>query len=254
MRLVTWNILNGTSLRDGRVDAPRLRAAAQGLRADLLGLQEVDRGQPRSGGLDLVREVVEGTGAADGRFVPALIGTPGGEWRAADEADEQAEPRAYGIGLVSAHPVLSWHVLRLAAARVRSPVVVPGTRQVLWLRDEPRVVVAAVVDGPYGVMTAAATHLSFVPGWNAWQLRRTSRWLGRFPGPRVLMGDLNMPPLAAGTASGWRVLGRAPTFPAPEPRVQLDHVLASGLLPPVRSVDTPVLDVSDHRPLVVELG
>jgi endonuclease/exonuclease/phosphatase (EEP) superfamily protein YafD len=35
--------------------------------------------------------------------------------------------------------------------------------------------------------------------------------------------------------------------------VQLDHVLASGDLPPVRTVETPVLPVSDHRALVVEL-
>ena len=254
MRLVTWNVLNGTSLQDGRVDAARLRAAARSLGADLLGLQEVDRGQPRSHGLDLVREVVEGTGAADGRFAPALIGTPGGSWRPAHDGDDAAEPRAYGVGLVSAHPVVSWHVLRLAPARVRSPVLLPGSRQVLWLQDEPRVAVAAVVDGPYGLMTAAATHLSFVPGWNVWQLRRLTRWLARLPAPRVLLGDLNMPPVVAGPASGWRVLGRARTFPAPDPRLQLDHVLATGPLPPVTAVDAPVLDVSDHRPLVVDLG
>lgn len=254
MRLATWNVLNGTSLADGQVDAGRLRDAAASLGADVLGLQEVDRGQPRSHGLDLVGEVAAGTGAVDWRFVPALIGTPGGTWRPAAEADEAAEPVAYGIGLVSAHPVLSWHVLRLAPARVRSPVLLPGTRQVLWVRDEPRVAVAAVLDGPYGVMTAAATHLSFVPGWNVWQLRRLTGWLSRLPGPRVLLGDLNMPPFAAGPASGWRVLGRAATYPSPDPRVQLDHVLGSGGLPAVARVDTPVMALSDHRPLVVDLG
>jgi len=254
VRLATWNILNGTSLTDGRVDGPRLQAAAQQLRADVLGLQEVDRGQPRSHGLDLVGEVAEATGAAGWRFVPALIGTPGARWRVAVEADEGAEPVAYGVGLVSAHPVVSWHVLRLAPARVRSPVVLPGSRQLLWLRDEPRVAVAAVVDGPYGVMTVASTHLSFVPGWNGVQLRRLTRWLGLLPGPRVLLGDLNMPPFAAGPVSGWRMLGRRPTYPSPEPRVQLDHVLGAGPLPPVQAVETPALGVSDHRPLVVELG
>ncbi len=50
------------------------------------------------------------------------------------------------------------------------------------------------------------------------------------------------------------MLGRGRTFPSPEPRVQLDHALASGRLPAVRGVETPVMDVSDHRPLVVELG
>ncbi len=254
MRLATWNVLNGTSLADGRVDAARLRASAAALEADVLGLQEVDRGQPRSHGLDLVAEVADGTGAAGWRFVPALIGTPGGAWRPAHDGDDAAEPRAYGVGLVSAHPVLSWHVLRLPAARLRSPIVLPGSRQVVWLEDEPRVVVAAVVDGPYGVLTVASTHLSFVPVWNVVQLRRVTRWLGRLPGPQVLLGDLNLPGRVAGLASGWRMLARERTYPSPEPKVQLDHVLGAGLLPPVRAVSTPVLDVSDHRPLVVDLG
>ena len=254
MRLATWNVLNGTSLSDGRIDVARLQAAARSLHADVLGLQEVDRGQPRSRSLDLVREVAEGTGAAAWRFLPALVGTPGGSWRVAADADDDPGGAGYGVGLVSAHPVRSWHVLRLPAARVRSPILLPGTRRVLWLQDEPRAVLAAVVDGPYGAMTVASTHLSFLPGWNAVQLRRTVRFLGALPGPRVLLGDLNMPALPAGAVSRWRVLGRRPTYPAPEPRVQFDHVLGTGALPPVRDVDTPVLPVSDHRPLVVELA
>lgn len=254
MRLATWNVLNGTSLSDGLVDAARLRQATATLRADVLGLQEVDRGQSRSGGLDLVREVAEGTGAADWRFLPALVGAPGGSWRIAGDADDAPGGAGYGVGLVSALPVRSWHVLRLSAARLRSPILLPGTRRVIWLQDEPRAVLAAVLNGPYGALTVASTHLSFIPGWNAVQLRRTVGWLATLPGPRVLLGDLNMPARPAGAVSGWRVLARRLTYPAPQPRVQLDHVLGSGSLPPVRDVDTPVLPVSDHRPLVVELG
>lgn len=277
VRLATWNILNGTSLQDGRVDAGRLREAAAGLRADVLGLQEVDRGQPRSHGLDLTREVAQGCGAAHWRFVPALLGTPGGQWRAAldgggdgdgdgdgrgDEAAGDASgaaagdasgAAAYGVGLVSLHPVRAWHVLRMPAARVRSPILLPGTRQVLWLQDEPRVAVAAVLDSPLGTLTVATTHLSFMPGWNVLQLRRLVGWLRRLPGPYVLLGDLNMPAVVARAVSGWSVLGRRPTYPSTGPRVQLDHVLGRGSLPPVTHVDTPVLPVSDHRPLVVQL-
>ena len=68
------------------------------------------------------------------------------------------------------------------------------------------------------------------------------------------MGDLNMPPAAAGPLSGWQVLVRDRTYPSPDPRVQLDHVLAHGDLPAVRSAGRGELDVSDHRPLVVELS
>lgn len=254
MRLATWNILHGTSLRDGRVDPGRLAAAAASLRADALGLQEVDRGQPRSRGLDLTAEVAAGTGATDWRFAPALVGTPGATWRPAAAADEVGVPLAYGVGLVSALPVREWHVLRLPAARVRSPILLPGSRQVIWLADEPRVALAAVLESPYGLMTVATTHLSFVPGWNVVQLRSVTRWLRDLPGPYVLLGDLNLPPVVAGRVPGWRVLARARTFPSPEPRVQLDHVLGSGELPSVVSAEAAVVPVSDHRPLVVELA
>jgi endonuclease/exonuclease/phosphatase family metal-dependent hydrolase len=43
-------------------------------------------------------------------------------------------------------------------------------------------------------LTVANTHLSFVPGWNRVQLRRLTRDLRGFPGPRVLMGDLSSAP------------------------------------------------------------
>ena len=254
MRLATLNLLNGMSLSDRRVDAARLRSAVKALAPDVVGLQEVDRGQPRSGGLDLTREVAEALGFDHWRFVPALVGTPGGAWRAATDTDDATADPAYGIGLVSRWPVRAWKVVRLAAAPVRSPIVLPGTRRVMWLQDEPRVGLAAVVETPRGPMTVATTHLSFVPVWNGVQLRTLTAALAGLPGPRVLLGDLNMPPPFPRGLTGWTALARTPTYPAWEPRVQLDHVLGSGALPPVRSVESPELDISDHRALLVELA
>jgi endonuclease/exonuclease/phosphatase family metal-dependent hydrolase len=115
-----------------------------------------------------------------------------------------------------------------------------------------------VVETGDGPMTVATTHLSFVPGWNLWQLRAVVRALRRLPAPRLLLGDLNLPCGLAALGSGWRVLARRPTFPSPLPRLQLDHVLldpqGGGPVPPVRAVDTPAVPVSDHRPLVVQFG
>ena len=253
MRLATFNLLNGTSLEDGRADAGRLRDAAAALRADVLGLQEVDRRQARSGGRDLTAEVADTMGTPHWRFVPALVGTPGGEWRAAVDADDDGTEAQYGVGLVSRWPVLSWHVVRLAAAPVRSPVLLPGSRSVIWLQDEPRVGLAAVVESPVGPMTVATTHLSFVPVWNGVQLRRLTAALSAMPGPQVLLGDLNMPGPVPRALTRWTPLARAATYPAWEPRIQLDHVLASGSLPPVTAVETPVLPLSDHRALLVHL-
>ena len=259
MRLATFNLLNGTSLSDGRVDVARLHEAVKLLDADVIGLQEVDRGQTRSHGLDLTAEVARAAGVLDGgsdhwRFVPALVGTPGGAWRAGVDADDATTEAHYGIGLVSRWPVTSWHVVRLPAAPVRSPILLPGSRRVIWLQDEPRVGLAAVVESPQGPMTVATTHLSFVPVWNGVQLRTLTAALAELPGPRVLLGDLNMPGAVPRWLTGWQVLARTATYPAWDPKIQLDHVLGHGSLPPVRAVETPELPLSDHRALLVELG
>ena len=253
MRLATLNLLNGMSLSDRSVTPARLAEAVVALGADVVGLQEVDRFQARSHSADLTAQVADAMGTPHWRFVPALLGTPGFDWRAATDDDQTSSEPAYGIGLVSRWPVRSWHVTRLPAAPVRSPIVLPGTKQVIWLKDEPRVGLAAVVETPGGLMTIATTHLSFVPVWNGKQLRTLTADLARLPGPAVLLGDLNMPPPFPRVLSGWKVLAKAPTYPAWEPKIQLDHVLGRGVLPAVARVESPELTVSDHRALLVEL-
>ena len=253
MRLASFNLLHGRSLSDGQVEVERLSDAVRELDVDVLGLQEVDRGQSRSSSRDLTREAAEVMGTEHWRFVPALVGTPGGAWRAAVDADHEGAEPSYGIGLVSKYPVQEWHVIRLAAAPVKSPVMLPGTKQVMWLQDEPRIGLAAVVQTPSGVITVATTHLSFVPVWNGVQLRKLCARLAQLPGPRILLGDLNMPPPFPRALSGWRSLAKVKTYPANDPKIQLDHVLASGDVGPVRSVDTPELPLSDHRALVITL-
>ncbi|MFI5834104.1 endonuclease/exonuclease/phosphatase family protein [Micromonospora sp. NPDC051300] len=259
MRLATFNLLHGRSLTDGLVDPDRLTAAVTALDADVLALQEVDRDQTRSGNLDITAHAARALHAAHHRFAAAVVGTPGEQFRPLTHDDDGHGEPLYGVGLISRHPVRSWHVTRLRAAPVRSPIYVPGPGGgLLLLRDEPRVVLAAVLDTPHGPLTVAATHLSFVPGWNAWQLRRVVRALRALPAPRILLGDLNLPAGAAATLSRWRPLARLATYPAGQPRVQLDHILADphhlDRLPPVTAATTPPSTISDHRPLVVDLG
>jgi endonuclease/exonuclease/phosphatase family metal-dependent hydrolase len=259
VRLATFNLLHGRSLTDGLVDPDRLTAAVAALDADVLALQEVDRDQSRSGNLDLTAIAARALHAPEHHFAAAVVGTPGEQFRPLTHDDDGHGEPLYGVGLVSRYPVRSWQVTRLRPAPVRSPVYVPGPqRGLVLLHDEPRVVLAAVLDTPHGPLTVAATHLSFVPGWNGLQLRRVVRALRALPAPRILLGDLNLPAGPAALLSRWRPLGRRPTYPAGEPRVQLDHVLADrqGLdrLPPVIAVNTPLSTISDHRPLVVDLG
>ncbi|MEH0938508.1 endonuclease/exonuclease/phosphatase family protein [Micromonospora psammae] len=259
MRLATFNLLHGRSLTDGLVDPDRLTAAVKALDADVLALQEVDRDQSRSGNLDLTALAARALGAPEHRFAAAVVGTPGEQFRPLRHDDDGHGEPCYGVGLISRHPVRSWQVTRLKPAPVRSPIYVPGPGGgLMLLRDEPRVVLAAVLDTAHGPLTVAATHLSFVPGWNAHQLRQVVRALRTLPAPRILLGDLNLPAGPARLLTGWRPLGRRPTYPAAAPRVQLDHILAdrhgSDRLPPVTAVTTPRSTISDHRPLVVDLG
>ena len=253
MRVATFNVLHGRSLIDGMVDPGRFAVEIGSLDADVLGLQEVDRGQPRSGGRDLTALAAAG---AEHRFAPAVMGTPGQAWTAAVDGDEErVDEPAYGVALVTRLPVQDWRVVHLKAAPTKAPVAMPGTKaRVMLIQDEPRVLLAAVVTGPAGPMTVATTHLSFVPGWNVWQLRRVSRELRRLPAPRILLGDLNIPAALVGVASGWKLLARAPTYPSADPSVQLDHILGDGDLPAVVASQTRRLEISDHRALMVDFG
>lgn len=251
MRIATFNILHGRSLDDGRVDADRLAEAVKVLDPDVLGMQEVDCDQPRSQSADLTAVAGEAMGAVGSQFVAALSGTPGGTWMAAT-GDEQPGSARYGIALLSRLPVVSWRVVRLPAMRGRVPFWLRSVRRPALVTDEPRVAVAAVLDGPRGQFTVANTHLSFLPGWNALQLRRLIRSLEGTHEPLVVVGDLNMEPRQAALVSGLRPLAAGLTFPAGAPARQLDHVLVRGPLHATGAASAVPLPLSDHRALVVD--
>ncbi len=250
MRIGTFNILHGRSLDDGRVDVERLADAVKSLDVDVLGLQEVDRDQPRSLGADLTAVAAEAMGAVDSQFVAALSGTPGGTWMAAT-GEEQPGSASYGIALLSRHPVVSWRVVRLAPLQATVPLWSPVTNRPFLARDEPRVAVAAVLEGPFGQFTVCNTHLSFIPGWNGLQLRRLVRSLTGTREPLAVIGDLNMQRAQAARVSGLTPVASAATFPTAQPRRQLDHVLVRGGLRATGPAEAVQLPLSDHRALVV---
>jgi endonuclease/exonuclease/phosphatase family metal-dependent hydrolase len=216
MRVATFNILHGRSVHDGNVDLERLRASVKQLDADVLALQEVDLDQHRSARADLTAVAAEAMHAVSHRFVAAIAGTPGATWMAAT-GREQPGTAAFGIALLSRFPAQTWQVLYLPRIPMRFPMYLPGPNRVQIVHEEPRAAVIARLDTPVGPMTVANTHLSFVPGWNRVQLRRLIRDLRGFPGPRVLMGDLNMTPPTPTRWTGLRPLASARTFPAEVP-------------------------------------
>lgn len=252
MRLATFNILHGRSPADDTVDLDRYAAAVRSLDADVLALQEVDRNQPRSAGADLTTLAAEAMGADHHLFVAALSGNPG-VWMAAS-GDEQPDASAYGVALLSRHPVTSWETIRLPPAPVRTPMRFEGSRLPELVRDEPRVAVVAEVATPRGPLTVLNTHLTFLRWWQRRQLRRLHESLTGRDGPVVLAGDLNMGPEPAARLTGLRPLVQASTFPAHAATEQLDHLLGDDRL--VRQVvagGAEPLPLSDHQALWVEL-
>jgi endonuclease/exonuclease/phosphatase family metal-dependent hydrolase len=302
VRLSTYNLLHGVPVLGGvvtpeRDDAGRatglsvvddgpLREAVRSLDADVIGLQEVDVDQPRSGSVHQVRSVAEALGAGWWHFAPSVSGTPGVQgWVEADDDHERSSnthaspptPRRraadeepgrhgsatpigplYGVGLVSRLPVLEWRSTRFDPAPWSMPLLIPAEPrpQFIKVADEPRAAVAAVVEGAHGPFTIATAHLSFVPGYNVRQLRALRRWLAGMPRPLVLLGDFNLPGRLPARITGWTPLVRERTYPVMRPRVQLDHVLADGLTPAqiaTASAMVHPLPVSDHAAVTVDV-
>ncbi len=269
LRVATFNLLHGMNPATQATDPDLLASAVRDIDADILGLQEVDRGADRTGGIDQTALVAQSLGAAWHRFVPSVHGTPSAvrTWSPATAVDgEDTVGPTYGIGLVSRLPVRSWWVKRFPPAPLRLPLLVPGSAgppdsgsagRLVLIPDEPRLALTAVVEGPVGPFTVVTTHLSFVPGWNVRQLRAIARWVARMPGPVLLFGDFNLPGTLPARLTGWQPLVTALTYPAYRPRVQLDHVLALGLgagdAGAVANGHAWDLPVSDHRAVSVDL-
>lgn len=251
MRFATFNILNGHSFDDERVDVDRFAEAIQSLDADVLSLQEVDRDQHRSQGIDLTAVAAEAMGAVSHCFVAAMTGTPEGTWLAATGGEGPGTP-SYGIALLSRYPVDRWQTHRLPTLRVPVPRRFGGGRPRL-VRDEARVAMLVDVQTSDGPVVVAATHLSFLPGWNVVQLRTVWRAMGARPGPAVLMGDLNMEPPLVRRVTGLVSLAASATFPVDLPRRQIDHIVGRGVMA-VGRAEAVRLSVSDHRTLVVDLA
>lgn len=228
----------------------------------MLAVQEVDVAQDRSHGVDQAAVAAAALGAAHWRFAPTLAGTPGplrGWHRVLPDADLPAGRPGYGIAVLSRLPVRQWQVEHLGHGRGRLPVRAPDPRtgepRTWWVPDEPRTALAAVLDE----LTVVSTHLSFSPATAVRQLARLRRWCATLPGPVVVAGDLNLPGPVVERVLRGRRLATGASYPAHDPRVQLDHLVGpvggSASLPgaggpealQVSGTVVRRLDVGDHR-------
>ena len=222
LRLVSFNILHGQRADgSGVVDLPRLCAAAAALEPDVLALQEVDVGVPRSGRKDQAAAVGEATGLHVVFGKAARVGGIG----------------KYGNALLARQPLADVAIVALPKAH---------------RNNEPRGAVVASTDGIH----VCATHLSIHRPEVHEQLRTVVELLATRPAPHVLIGDLNLLPeeVAPVVAEAGLVLAdpRLPTYPRNEPMIRIDHVAVSGDVG-VRSVEVVPTDSSDHCALVVEV-
>jgi endonuclease/exonuclease/phosphatase family metal-dependent hydrolase len=261
-------------------DAENLASAMQKLdeqvHSEIYGFQEVDHFLPRSNSRPQMRDIAETLGARDWAMAPSIIGTPGEKWRPLrkDEPEIITDKsshlelmhESYGIGIVSKVPVISWHRLNLGNSPIGMPLVVPGDEtgkgrpRFIYVRDEPRVAIAAVLENGWVIIN---THLSFVPGFNLAQLRKIKRWAQKLGVENkcrvVIMGDLNLPKNLPVIASDWISLVQQNTYPSWGAKIQFDYILAQGLREgkyhPI-DISTLVishLGISDHLPLAVEI-
>lgn len=215
MRVATFNMRHAVGI-DSILDLERSAAVVGDTGADLIGLQELDRGVRRSGGVDQPGQIAQLTGM-DVRF-HRTVRTGGGE---------------YGIAVATRAPVEDRFVA-LPRAGTEEP------RGAIVVRHEALDVVVA--------------HVSNSTPAQGLQLIALAE-LVRDLGPRVvLLGDLNVarhnlgPLVAAGLDPG-----PEHTTMAQRPGVQIDYVL-TGSAVRVRDSWTVELAASDHLALVADLA
>lgn len=215
-KVATFNIHHCEGI-DGLVDLPRTAEAIVATGAEVIALQEVDRGLERSGYADQPRLLAELTGF-DVHFWPTV----------------QIVDGQYGLALAATESLQTWFE---PLPRVRS--------------EEPRgLIVAAWRD-----FAIVATHLSTVREARAVQLEHLAQVVRDSALPVVVMGDLNLGPRHLGPLreAGLMTLPHPPkTFPSRWPRRRINHVLAT---PPLEVLEgrAPRTPASDHLPLVAEV-
>ena len=237
VRVLVFNIHAGKDAagRDNLADVARLIAST---RADVVLLQEVDRGTNRSGRVDQVQVLRDQT-----RFQDAF-------GRSLDYDGGQ-----YGIAALARNGFVYQETIGL-------PVVPPQSRA--GGSHEPRVALVAVALTPSGRLQFLTTHLD-ASGDESYRLQEVEHVLNVVRArlspdtPLAAGGDFNAEPssavvkrlIAAGLRDAWSECGRGDglTYPADRPVKRIDYLFLAGSL---RCTAAEVIDtqISDHRPVM----
>lgn len=220
---LTLNIHAGRT-GGGVLDLERVAAELRAWDADVVLLQEVDRGRERS-------ELV-----AQARWLGERLGM-----EAAYGPTRRLRAGSTGNAVLSRFPVLDTQTRGLPRP--------PGQLR--------RGLVRVTVDLDGQEVDVLSTHLDHVsPGARRAQAIAVAGVVRRSTRPVILGGDLNtepgFPPLAilarAGLADPWPVIGSGSglTVPAADPQRRIDYVLATDSFVPLRS-EVLISSISDHR-------
>lgn len=242
---MTYNI-HGCVGRDGRCEPQRVADVIRALSPDVVGLQEVDVGQGRSGGLDQAQHLAELT-SLSAHFTSARA-SGGGQYGNAILTHHPYELRAEGILPVRRGEVRAAQWLRLSLDESYIDVVNTHlslhfferlTQSRALFTDDPKLSLSQR-PAPFPALRGGLEHLILLGDFNAGALSPLYFWLRRR--------------LADAQRAGGRS-ARA-TWPARCPLLRLDHVWLGKQLR-VERVQVPrdrlTRLASDHLPVVVDL-
>lgn len=232
-RVLTFNIHHGEGV-DGKVDLARIAKLIESERADIVALQEVDKGTQRTDRRDFPAEFQELTGMT-----------------CVFSNNYSFQDGEYGNAVLTRFPVK-------AATNTLFKKLRPG---------EQRGILQLVLDVNGKELVFMNTHIDFRPDdserlSNVAEIRGL---LNQYEGkPVVLCGDFNDVPasrthkaLAALFVDAWQTKGEGDgfTIPVEKPDRRIDYVWTSKE-PPVEVLAAKVIatDASDHLPVLVEFA
>jgi endonuclease/exonuclease/phosphatase family metal-dependent hydrolase len=225
LRVVAYNVKHGLGM-DGEVDLARIASVLRPFYADVITLQEIDRGTARTDGVDQARRLAGmlGMTAHFGAFMPY----DGGE---------------YGMAVLTRLPVLGVENIRLPDGE--EPRTALDVRVAVGLEERP--------------VSVVGVHLYRTEGERLAQAGAMSDHLQDAEHPVILAGDFNSqrggPVLDLLTSRGWSVVdktGDANTFPADAPAREIDFVMyrPGDALEVEEHYVIEEAVASDHRPLL----
>lgn len=231
LRVMTYNIHHGEGL-DGRVDTARIAELIKQERADIVALQEVDKGVRRTALRDLTAELAAATGMTG--IFSNNFHYQGGE---------------YGNAVLTRFPVKSWTNHHYQMLRP----------------NEQRGILELVLDARGREVVFMNTHIDSRPDdaerWlNVWEMEALTKKCGARP--VILCGDFNNQPqgrvyerLVKTFSDTWAKVGAGEgfTFPANKPDCRIDYIWFTrpDVLTP-RKAWLPKSEASDHLPFVAE--